>query len=181
MTEEARKLAEENEKLIMGFANAFHVDLDANEDFYGMLAESFCKACEKYTPEVGKFSTFAYKYMSTTMKRFYQTCMQHKYRVNYETKMSLDYKPNDDKDGEYYNLVGVHNFEDEVCEKIDAQTVIKDIWEVATDIQRDYLENTYKGLTNKEIADKHSVKPQVISERRKELRKRITKLEIVYD
>lgn len=60
LNEQQKRLVDENEKLIYGFAHQYNVKLD---DFYDVLAIGLCKAGMTYNKEKGMFSTYAYKVM----------------------------------------------------------------------------------------------------------------------
>jgi len=64
LTEQQRKLAEENHNLIYSFLQKYHLPV---EDWYGVAAIGFCKAIMKYKEGVSKFSTFAYRCMFTAV------------------------------------------------------------------------------------------------------------------
>ena len=66
LTNEQRRLIEDNHDLIYGFL--YSKDLD-KEDYYDIAATALCKASKKYDSSMGNFSTFAYKYMDTEIKQ----------------------------------------------------------------------------------------------------------------
>ena len=62
LTEEQKKLVEENHNLIYGFLRMKELE---DDEYYDIVAYGLCKAAMKYDSTKGKFSTFAYKYMKT--------------------------------------------------------------------------------------------------------------------
>ncbi len=60
MTEEQKKLAEENHNLIYFYARKYHMSKQEFEDMYGILAIGLCKATRDYDESRGRaFSTVA--------------------------------------------------------------------------------------------------------------------------
>lgn len=79
MTEEQRRLAEENHNLIYGFLNEYKLD---DEDFYDLASIGLCKAAIKYdNNRKEKFSTFAYVCMNNEVKRYYRDYESAKKRI----------------------------------------------------------------------------------------------------
>lgn len=64
LTDEQRKLAEDNHKLIEKYLYDHRATM-AYDDWYDVLAVGLCKAARAYNPERGAFSTLAYKCFST--------------------------------------------------------------------------------------------------------------------
>lgn len=61
LTDQQRKLVEENELLIYSFLHKNHLDIS---EYYGCAAEGLCQAAYKYDPSKGfTFATFAYVVM----------------------------------------------------------------------------------------------------------------------
>jgi len=57
LTDEQKKIVEENHNLIYGVAKKFHLNID---DWYGVLAIELCKSVLHHNPERGKLSTYYY-------------------------------------------------------------------------------------------------------------------------
>ena len=64
ITEEQRKLVEDNHNLIYSFLQKYHLTID---EYYGLAAIGLCKAGKTYNGEKSNFSTYAYKCMFTTV------------------------------------------------------------------------------------------------------------------
>lgn len=81
MTNEQRKLAEDNIKLVYKFI--YDNGLDVNEDF-GEMAEAYCKAIRYYNPTKGALSTLVYMAMNQALTdrkrnwvRYYNACKKN--------------------------------------------------------------------------------------------------------
>jgi RNA polymerase sigma factor (sigma-70 family) len=66
LTEEQRKLVEENHNLIYGFLRRNNLE---DDEYYDIVAIGLCKAATAHDSTKGKFSTLAYKYMETEILR----------------------------------------------------------------------------------------------------------------
>lgn len=60
LTDEQRKLVEDNEHLIYGFIHKYNLPVD---EFYDLCAIGLCEAARKYNIKKGAFSTYAYMWM----------------------------------------------------------------------------------------------------------------------
>lgn len=66
LTNEQRKLVEDNHDLIYGFLNKKELDIDK---YYDIMALELCNASINYDSFKGKFSTFVYKCMDNRLKK----------------------------------------------------------------------------------------------------------------
>ena len=64
ITEEQKRLVEDNHNLIYSFLQKYHLAID---EYYGLAAIGLCKAGKTYNGEKSNFSTYAYKCMFTTV------------------------------------------------------------------------------------------------------------------
>ena len=64
ITEEQRKLVEENHNLIYSFLQKYNLAID---EYYGLASIGLCKAGKTYNGDKSNFSTYAYKCMFTTV------------------------------------------------------------------------------------------------------------------
>lgn len=72
LTDEQQRLAEKHAGLIWWFIHKYHLgfeDPEAQNDWYGEIAEAYLIAVHKYHAEKGSFSTFACACMQRHMKR----------------------------------------------------------------------------------------------------------------
>lgn len=65
LTDEQRKLAEENHKLIHAFIHQMKL---AHDEYYGDMAEAYCIAVSAYDPQKGPLSTLVFRSMSNRLK-----------------------------------------------------------------------------------------------------------------
>lgn len=70
MTEEQRKIVEENHNLIYEYLHYKQLPI---EEYYDLAAISLCKAAMKYDCTKGMFSTYAFKCMNTTITNYRRT------------------------------------------------------------------------------------------------------------
>ncbi|NSK77511.1 sigma-70 family RNA polymerase sigma factor [Blautia massiliensis (ex Durand et al. 2017)] len=97
MTDEARKLVEENHNLIYSFLYKYHLDV---EEWYDLAAIGLCKAANTYNNNKSGFSTYAYKCMYTTiiMEKRKENAMRiipQNQIVYYENQVNESSKEND--------------------------------------------------------------------------------------
>lgn len=69
LTEEQKKLVEDNHNLIYSFMNKEHLFID---EYYDICAIGLCKAAYYYNAEFSNFSTFAYKVMNNEVKQHFR-------------------------------------------------------------------------------------------------------------
>ena len=75
LTDEQRKLVEENHDLIYGYAMKHNISVD---DYYGVLAMGLCDAAKKFDKSKGSFSTIAYM----RMRWMFDWYLQHEGRAS---------------------------------------------------------------------------------------------------
>ena len=96
LTEEQRKLVEENHNLIYGFLNQYKLD---DEDFYDLASIGLCKAAMKYdVDKKKKFSTLAYTCMNNEVRRYYRDCENVKKRISKHLVSSYNIELEDNKE-----------------------------------------------------------------------------------
>ena len=97
ITDEARRLIEENHNLIYSLLYKYHLDV---EEWYDLAAIGLCKAANTYNNGKSGFSTYAYKCMYTTImiekrkENAMRTIPQNQI-VYYENQVSEESKEND--------------------------------------------------------------------------------------
>lgn len=112
MTDEQKKLATDNHKLIYAFLHKYNYD---KEDFYDLAAIGLCKAAKSYNTSMGTFSTLAYKCMFNEISSYF-ACQGAARRIpeymimNYDTKDHYEEHDHDLR----LDLIGKHEcFENE--------------------------------------------------------------------
>lgn len=96
LTEEQRKLVEENHNLIYGFLNQYKLD---DEDFYDLASIGLCKAAMKYNADrKEKFSTFAYTCMNNEVRYYYKYYECAKKRIPKDDVLSYNLELEDGKE-----------------------------------------------------------------------------------
>lgn len=157
MTDEQRKLVEENHNLIYGFLNKEELE---DDDYYDIVAIGLCKAAMNYNEKKGKFSTFAYKCMNTEVKIYYKylnkkTLIPNNLVYSYDVSATDDVKETvinsllkDDKNNINYSIESV-TFEEFLITLKDKEKIV--------------VEYLKEGLTQQEIAKKVNRSQQAIS------------------
>lgn len=64
LNDKQREFAEKNHGLLWKYMN----DARLNDEWYGLLAEAYCKAVKSYSPDMGVFSIWAYTFMGNAVK-----------------------------------------------------------------------------------------------------------------
>lgn len=70
LTDEQRKIVEDNVNLIYGYCAKHSLDAD---EYFGVLSESLCAAVRHHDPNKSKLSTYVYQCFSMKLAREYRT------------------------------------------------------------------------------------------------------------
>lgn len=166
LTEEQKKLVEENHNLIYWFAKKYHVPI---EDYYDVLAQGLCMAAYHYDPSKCSFSTYAYLCMNTEMHVEYRKTLR-KSEIpqgnifHYENAWQLsDLIPTNEKT------------ENKVIDKISYENLISLLNDILNDKDKEVLSYILNGLTMREIAKIEGTSHQAIHNRMKKIREKVKK------
>ena len=166
MTEEQKKLAEENHSLIYFYARKYNISKQDFDDMYGILAIGLCKAARDYDESRGSaFSTVAMGYMLNECRNAYRC---DKYKNGKLTICS-------------YNNIASLFCEDETTEYIDIIEGKQDVWDDVNLIDftqfneqlRKIAYLSYLGYTQGEIAKEMGITQSLVSRKLKKIRKEI--------
>ena len=86
LTDDQRKLAEDNHRLIYGYAYKKQLDID---EYYGILAIGFCKAAKAFDNSKRAFSTFAYACMENEVLMYLRS-LNRKSNIPCAMMVSID-------------------------------------------------------------------------------------------
>ena len=166
LTEEQKKLVEDNHSLIYWFAKKYHVPI---EDYYDVLAQGLCMAAYHYDPSKCSFSTYAYLCMNTEMHVEYRKTLR-KSEIpqgnifHYENAWQLsDLIPTNEKT------------ENKVIDKISYENLISLLNDILNDKDKEVLSYILNGLTMREIAKIEGTSHQAIHNRMKKIRDKVKK------
>ena len=166
LTEEQKKLVEENHNLIYWFAKKYHVPI---EEYYDVLAQGLCMAAYHYDPSKCSFSTYAYLCMNTEMHVEYRKTLR-KSEIpqgnifHYENAWQLsDLIPTNEKT------------ENKVIDKISYENLISLLNDILNDKDKEVLTHIVNGLTMREIAKIEGTSHQAIHNRMKKIRDKVKK------
>ena len=166
LSDEQRKIAEENHNLIYWFAKKYHVPI---EEYYDVLAQGLCMAAYHYDPSKCSFSTYAYLCMNTEMHVEYRKTLR-KSEIpqgnifHYENAWQLsDLIPTNEKT------------ENKVIDKISYENLISLLNDILNDKDKEVLTHIVNGLTMREIAKIEGTSHQAIHNRMKKIREKVKK------
>ena len=166
LTEEQKKVVEENHNLIYWFAKKYHVPI---EEYYDVLAQGLCMAAYHYDPSKCSFSTYAYLCMNTEMHVEYRKTLR-KSEIpqgnifHYENAWQLsDLIPTNEKT------------ENKVIDKISYENLISLLNDILNDKDKEVLNYILNGLTMREIAKIEGTSHQAIHNRMKKIREKVKK------
>ena len=166
LTEEQKKLVEENHSLIYWFAKKYHIPI---EDYYDVLAQGLCMAAYHYDPSKCSFSTYAYLCMNTEMHVEYRKTLR-KSEIpqgnifHYENAWQLsDLIPTNEKT------------ENKVIDRISYENLISLLNDILNDKDKEVLSYILNGLTMREIAKIEGTSHQAIHNRMKKIREKVKK------
>ena len=166
LTEEQKKLVEENHNLIYWFAKKYHVPI---EEYYDVLAQGLCMAAYHYDPSKCSFSTYAYLCMNTEMHVEYRKTLR-KSEIpqgnifHYENAWQLsDLIPTNEKT------------ENKVIDRISYENLISLLNDILNDKDKEVLNYILNALTMREIAKIEGTSHQAIHNRMKKIRDKVKK------
>ena len=166
LTEEQKKLVEENHNLIYWFAKKYHISI---EEYYDVLAQGLCMAAYHYDPSKCSFSTYAYLCMNTEMHVEYRKTLR-KSEIpqgnifHYENAWQLsDLIPTNEKT------------ENKVIDRISYENLISLLNDILNDKDKEVLSYILNGLTMREIAKIEGTSHQAIHNRMKKIREKVKK------
>lgn len=166
LTEEQKKLVEENHNLIYWFAKKYHVPI---EEYYDVLAQGLCMAAYHYDPSKCSFSTYAYLCMNTVMhvehrKTLRKSEIPQGNIFHYENAWQLsDLIPTNEKT------------ENKVIDRISYENLISLLNDILNDKDKEVLTHILNGLTMREIAKIEGTSHQAIHNRMKKIREKVKK------
>lgn len=155
LNEEQRKIAEENHGLIYSFMHYKHL----NEDWYGLLAEAYCKAIETYNGDYGSLSNYVYTCMGNKMKTQFMLDSRPKskldesiayFSLDKETKIGDEKCPMSDVTGE----------NDETLNDIYLKELIVELRDILTNKELEIFDLLMNGFTKQEIWEKLNITRQ---------------------
>ena len=164
LTDEQRRLVEDNINLIYHFMNKYRLSENAIEDYYGTLSIVLCRAAIHYNDKKGcKFSTYAF----TAMKRELYNCHRSSNR-SIECEISLEDLINEYENISYKDIIRSNECLEE--DVLDRQLLIDAIDEIfKTNKIKPTRHNVITLYTNtclsqQEIADKLGVSKQRVNQ-----------------
>lgn len=102
LTEEQKKLVEDNHNLIYSYIWKKGLNNNETEDWYGIFAVSLCNAAKLYDPDKGyRFTTLAFTAMENDLK---MVLRHRKIQIPEECKISLD-DPIDEKGHTIHEII----------------------------------------------------------------------------
>lgn len=168
LTDEQKKLVEDNEKLIYEFAKQYNLSLDV---YYGILAIALCKSAINYMPEYGyTFSTYAYHFMRNAVYCEWNAGITKKRTCPYE-KIFLDAQI-DDMD--FSEVIG--SDKDDPYILIEGSSLLTDLYSVCnSDKDVAVIDYIVKGYTYEEISNIFNTSRQNVYQRMLRIRDRYIK------
>lgn len=167
MTDEQRKVVEDNHNLIYSFMRKFN--LDRNE-YYDLCAIGLCKASISYNKSKGTFSTFAYTCMHNEIKSEWRkdirpTAIPKDMIIYYEDKLPDEY----DEHLEDCLLCSKYRVEDECLTNF----LYEDVLSNFSDKEKEAIKMYLSGYSQTEIGDKLNTSRQYINNVIRRLRKKV--------
>ena len=173
LTEEQRKLIEENHNLIYGFLKINELDKD---EYYDTAAFGLCKAAIKYDSSKGIFSSFAYKCMTSEM--YHQWSYDaRKCRIPKKIIYSYNHFHNVENNEQVVNtdLTSFewnknNNHNRDVADIITEKEKISKFLPLLKEEEWSIVKYLVSGFNQQEIADKFNISHQAVSEKIKNIR-----------
>lgn len=166
LTEEQKKLVEENHSLIYWFAKKYHIPI---EEYYGILAQGLCMAAYYYDPSKCSFSTYAYLCMNCEMHK------EHKKTLR-KSEIPRDNIFHYENTWELSDLIPTYEkTENKVINKISYENLTSLLNDILNDKDKEVITHILNGLTMREIAKIEGTSHQAIHNRMKKIREKVKK------
>lgn len=172
LTEEQKRLIEENHNIIYDFMNKRHIELD----YYGDFAEKLCRVIPHYDPEKACLTTFVYN----VFDNYWKNILRLKYKpsryipVGKRVPMDSCLYSNSNESVKVSEIIGADDIGYEEAEDIDLIKVIrKEIKKryPKDTITGDIIDYIIKGYNCREVGDIYGVSRQAINARVQKIRK----------
>lgn len=162
LSEDQRKLAEENHQLIYSYAKQQHLSIDI---FYDILAIALCLAAYYYDDSLGhKFSTLAYKFMRVAVRNY----CQHENNKSHVPIDQIDHL--DQESGLTSTSNGYQYLAHEDADY--SGPIVDEFIAKLSDNQKRFLELRLQGFTVKDISDIENVSKQYVYQTLKIMQKK---------
>ena len=148
LTDDQRKLAEDNHNLIYKFARKNNVSLD---EYYDLLAIGLCNAARTYDKNKGAFSTVAYRCMKNELSSYWRS-INKKTSVPEEVIFSYDAPiRRDDCDGDSFkDSIPDYKAYNDMIDGV----YINELTDMFDNREKKILKYAMSKLSHQEIADK---------------------------
>ena len=166
MTEEQKKLAEDNHNLIYFYARKYNMSKQDFDDMYGILAIGLCKAARDYDESRGSaFSTVAMGYMLNECRNAYRCDKYKNGKLNICSYNNIFPLSDDDGTAEYINVIEGTSAVWADINLIEFNQFNEQLRKIA------YL--SYLGYNQQEIAKEMGITQSLVSRKLKKIRKEI--------
>lgn len=172
LTDEQRKLIEDNHNIIYSYMHTNHIDMD----YYGAFAEKLCNAIHYYDPTKSQLITFVYNvfdnYWRNILKYKYSQCRYIPASKRIFMDSTIDYTNGDTTSVE--ELIGEEDMEytrvedADLINKIRQKLKIRYPQDTITDSVIEYI---LKGYNCREVGDIYGVSRQAINARVQKIKK----------
>lgn len=175
LTDNQKRLVEENHNLIYSCMHKFGIKLNEFDDYYGDAAIALCNAAIHADEKTGKFSTFAYKCIENELRRKFNYENRQKRKTN---KLCSSYDELIGYDTSKLNLISSNeNLEKNMIMKLNFESEM----DVLTNRQRNILLMYGQGYTLREIGKVFNISFQAVSFNLVQIRKKLRKFDDLID
>lgn len=171
LTEEQRKLVEENHNLIYGFLRKYKLDID---EYYDIAAFGLCKAAIKYDSSRGIFSSFAYECIKSEI--YHQWSYDTRER-RIPSSLIYSYNTSYDKESQEWRNFGLIDMMWNINSRDTADIVIEEeknlkFLSLLKEDEQLIVKYLVSGFLHGEIADRINVSRQAVSQKVRYIRKK---------
>mgnify|MGYP003296767794 CR=1 FL=1 len=169
LTEEQRKLVEENHNLIFKFANKKNISID---EYYDILAIGMCNAASIFDSNKGSFSTIAFHCMENELNLYWRhtnrmCAVPDGMVVSYDAHRNTEDSKVEDS---FLSILSDDSFTHEIAI---GDTMFLILIDMLTDKEKNIALLLISGYTQEEIAEKMNCSRQNIGNYIKHIRKKI--------
>lgn len=165
MTDQQKKLVEDNHNLIYWFLHTYHLN---EEDYYDLAAIGLCNAAINFNSDICKFSTFAIRCMYNSVFSEYRKRKNQKYIPDHKIQ-SYDCCLYDNTDTELLDLLAS---DENLLDKLEFQILLKEFLDTLDNRDIIILQLRLKGCNQSSIASYLGISQSYTSRLIKNIRNR---------
>lgn len=173
MTEEQRRLVEENHNLIYYYLNKRNLPV---EDLYGVAAIGLCKAAESHDGDISKFSTYAVKCINNEVNNHLRNYYRMKTIPDYVCVSLHTCVFDNGKNDKQLYIEDVVPDRADVFDDVYTKLIFEKFLSTLSPEYRQILDMSSKGIEQQEIGDALGIARNTVCWRMKQMYKKLKRM-----